>query len=99
MLAQPGAPDPQAPGTGSALAALRTMSTLLVFLGGTKKEGKVQVALRGLWLYPTDPFSSVSPPSEPSNPLSLHPHPLPVPVTGRPGGLFNVTRGPKTYIT
>lgn len=43
MLAQPGAPDPQAPGTGSALAALRTMSTLLVFLGGQKRKEKYKL--------------------------------------------------------
>ena len=50
MLGQPGAPAPQAPGIGSALAARRTMSALLVFLG--KKDRKLQVAPRGNFISP-----------------------------------------------
>lgn len=50
-------------------------------------------------LYLTIPFSSLFPPSETSNSLSMHLLPRPIPVTGRPCGLFNVTSGPETYIT
>lgn len=96
MLGQPGAPAPRAPGTGSAPGALRATSALLVFLGEIK--GRVQVAPRGNFI---PPFLSLHyfVPSETSKPLSLHLFPLPIPVTGRPSGLFNVTRGPETYNT
>lgn len=62
-----------------------------------KKEKKKSCSQRQLYL--TIPFSSLFLPSETSNPLSVHLLPRPIPVTGRPCGLFNVTSGPETYIT
>lgn len=95
MLGQSGAPAPQAPGTGSALAALTTMSALLVFLEKRKKK-KIQVALEAILSH--HPLLFTIPSLETSNLLSEHLLPLLLPVTGRPCGLFNVTNGPKTYI-
>lgn len=90
MLGQPEAPAPRAPGTGSALAALTTTSALLIFLESKKEKLQEAKASRLHFSLPRHktPFCCIP-----------FPHTRPVPVTGRPCGLFNVTRGPETYIT
>lgn len=50
-------------------------------------------------LYPTTPFSSLFLPQRREISLSEHVLPLPIPVTGRPCGLFSVTSGPETHMT
>lgn len=67
------------------------------FPGGNKRKS---TSCSQRQLYPTFPDSlHYFVPSETSKPLSLHLFPLPIPVTGRPSGLFKVTRGPETYNT